>query len=71
MPAAVAPCHGSMRLVAVSEFNKKDTANCPFCSLSPKSERRTDRSDRYYLLPNHRAVGEREQAKIDWSDPLS
>ena len=60
-----------MRLVPVTEFVKSDEIECPFCSLEPKCERIEVQYDkRYYQLPNHRAVGVRQAAKIDWSSPL-
>lgn len=68
MPAAVAPCTGSMRLVPVKQFNDKDEVPCPGCGLNPKSTRKTDRADRYYLTPNHRPQGERRPESIDWSN---
>lgn len=72
MPAAVAPCHGSMRLVAVTEFNRKDEVDCPFCGLTPKSERvEVPYDKRYYKVPNHRPQGIRQAHQIDWSDPFA
>lgn len=59
-----------MRLVPVSEFNKKDEAECPYCMRTPKSERiEVPHNKRYYKLPNHRPVGKRQAKQINWSDP--
>jgi hypothetical protein len=70
MPAAIAPCHGSMRLVSVTTFNRKDEADCPYCNLSPKCERvEVPYDKRYYKVPNHRPQGRREPKQIDWSNP--
>lgn len=70
MPVAIQMCVGSLRLTPVVRFKDDDRADCPFCNARPKCVRRTENAGRdlYYEVPSHRADGERDRSKIDWSN---
>ena len=59
MPAAVAPCTGALRLVAVAAFNDRDEVDCPHCSLKLRAERYETPLQKWYATPHHRASGVR------------